>query len=56
MWKIKGEWKTGINRNIVECKETSKPLTFCESNLGINRNIVECKDLIDADPLELHSN
>ena len=33
----------GINRNIVECKETSQDRR-CKKGNCINRNIVECKD------------
>ena len=37
-------WSTGINRNIVECKDGY--FVFNEkTGMGINRNIVECKVL-----------
>ena len=36
-------WSTGINRNIVECKER-KAINESEVLVCINRNIVECKD------------
>ena len=36
-------WSTGINRNIVECKGTSR-LRLMKRLICINRNIVECKD------------
>ena len=35
-------WSTGINRNIVECKDSADG-TKDFSVSGINRNIVECK-------------
>ena len=37
-------WSTGINRNIVECKE-SFCVPFSLGCISINRNIVECKDI-----------
>ena len=36
-------WSTGINRNIVECKDSCKHISFHEP-YRINRNIVECKE------------
>ena len=35
-------WSTGINRNIVECKDSSEIMAAIRER-GINRNIVECK-------------
>ena len=37
-------WSTGINRNIVECKDFNRKSPYVAA-FGINRNIVECKDL-----------
>ena len=37
-------WSTGINRNIVECKEHLYRDHGSVFSAGINRNIVECKD------------
>ena len=37
-------WSTGINRNIVECKEKLGEKEQFEKN-SINRNIVECKEI-----------
>ena len=36
-------WSTGINRNIVECKENRLRIQIM-SQTSINRNIVECKE------------
>ena len=35
---------TGINRNIMECKEFTTE-DICFPVCGINRNIMECKDI-----------
>ena len=36
-------WSTGINRNIVECKDYGSKWFYAFIKSGINRNIVECK-------------
>ena len=40
-------WSTGINRNIVECKDTCLHAPMGDFH-SINRNIVECK-VVDGD-------
>ena len=50
MWNVKKDTslgasadEIGINRNIVECKETRYFVSETFDSTGINRNIVECK-------------